>query len=121
MSALFKIMIVTSPILAIILYLVMVKMEKHDIKMEQDEIKFEQKQERFHEDFDAFLEPKKEADLAAKRVKEREEHDEKAKAEEARLQTRRAENDRRSTEFDNEFEKAMADFEIEKTTKGVGK
>lgn len=120
MSSLFKILMFTSPILAIVLYFVLVKMEKHDIQMEQEKIEFTQKQDSFHEDFDAFLDPVKEAALASKRVKDREERDAMAKEEEARLQTRRAENDRRSDEFSNEFEKAMKEFEIEKT-KGVSK
>lgn len=117
MSNLFKILMFTSPILAIVLYFVLVKMEKHDIQMEQEKIEFTQKQDRFHEDFDAFLDPKKEAELASKRVQERKNSDAKAKAkeEEARLQTRRAENDRRSDEFSNEFEKALKEFQIEKT------
>lgn len=118
MSALLKILMVTSPILAIVLYLVMVKMEKHDIQIEQEKIEFTQKQDKFHEDFDAFLDPVKEAALADKRVKERQERDAKAKEEEARLQTRRAENDRRSDEFSNEFEKAMKELETEKTKGG---
>ena len=120
MSALLKILMFTSPILAIVLYLVMVKMEKHDIQMEQEKIEFTQKQDKFHEEFEAFLDPKKEAALADKRVRERAEKDAKAKEEEARLQTRRAENERRSDEFSNEFENAMKEFKIKKT-KGVSK
>lgn len=120
MTAIFKGLLYTAPALVVVLWIVLVKQERQNVEMEEHGVKFERKQETFNEDFDAFLNPKKETELHAKRKKERLEKIEEAKKEAEELKNRKATATRRDKETMDSFEAAFEDFEREKITQKGG-
>lgn len=120
MTSIFKGLLYTAPVLVVVLWIVLVKQERQNVAMEEHGVKFERKQETFNEDFDAFLNPKKEAELHAKREKERLEKIEEAKKEAEELKNRKATATRRDKETMDSFEAAFEDFEREKITQKGG-
>lgn len=117
MTAMFKALILATPVLAIVLWYTVVKMEKQEVQMEQHNVEFQKKQDDFNQEFEAFLNPKKETALYAKREKERKEREERLKREAEELKTKRAEADRRDKEYVESFEKALQEFEVEQKRK----
>ena len=107
MSALFKILLFTSPILAIIFYYVVSQQAKIDVEMKREDAAFERSWNEFEADF-------------AKTPESREKYEERARQADAELQEfKKKEEERRkkAEEFEREFEKAMEDFEKTKGEK----
>ena len=104
MSALFKILLFTSPILALVFYYVVSQQAKIDTEMKREDAGFERAWNEFEADF-------------AKTPEQRAKYEERARQADAELQEfKKKEEERRkkAEEFEREFEKAMKEFETEK-------
>ncbi len=108
MSNLFKILLFTSPILALIFYYVVSQQSKMDVEMKKEDAVFERSWDEFEADFAKTPEQKqKYADRAARAEQKLNELEQKEK-----------EKEKKSEKFEKEFEKAIEDFEKEQERKG---
>ncbi len=108
MGGLFKILLFTSPVLALIFYYVVSQQNNLDVEMKKDEAAFERSWNKFEEKFAKDPEEKKyyrslaeEADIEFKRLKEKE-----------------REKEQKSEKFERDFEKAIEEFEKKEKQKG---
>lgn len=107
MSNLFKILLFTSPVLALIFFYVVSQQSKLDTEMKKEDASFERSWNEFEKDFAKTPEQKQTYDA---RVREAEE-------EIKRLKEKEAEKEKKAEKFEKDFEKAVEEFEKEQGKK----
>jgi len=107
MSALFKILLFSSPVLALIFFYVVSQQAKLDTEMEEQDLQFERAWNEF------------EADFVKSPVQKRKYEERGAKADEMirELEKEKAEKKAEAERFKKDFEKAIEDFEKEQAQK----
>jgi len=96
MGNLFKILIITAPLAALVFYYVVVRQNQMDLEMEKESLKFEQEWHNFNKDF-VFTKDKQKAEQKAqqaeKKIKE--------------IEKREEEKKKKLEKFEQDFEKAL--------------
>lgn len=101
MGGLFKILLFTSPVLALIFFYVVSQQSKLDTEIKKDEAEFHRSWNEFESDFAKTPKQKQKYDSRAR------EADEEIK----RLKEGEAEKERKAEEFERQFERAIEEFE----------
>lgn len=103
MGTLFKAVLITSPVLALVFFYVVSQQGKLDIEMQKEDAGFDRSWNEFEADFNRNKEMRqKYADRAKKADEKLKKLEEKAEADE-----------KKAKKFEQEFEKAIEDFEKE--------
>lgn len=104
MGGLFKVLLFTSPVLALVFFYVVSQQSKIDTEMKKDEAQFERNWSEFESDFAKSKEAKKlyadRAEAAANKILE--------------LELKEKEKEEKAAKFEKEFEKSINDFEKQK-------
>lgn len=108
MGGLFKILLFTSPVLALIFFYVVSQQSKMDTEMKKDDTEFSRSWNEFERDFSKNPEKKQMYDARAREAEE----------EIKRLKEKEAEKEQKAEEFEKQFEKAIQDFEKDQKEKG---
>lgn len=104
MGGLFKILLFTSPVLALIFFYVVSQQSKMDTEMKKEDTEFSRSWEEFERDF-------------AKTPEQKQIYDARARETEGKLkdlEEKEKEKEKKLSEFEYRFEKAIQDFEKEK-------
>lgn len=113
MSTLFKVLLFTAPVLALVFYFVILRLEKIDVQHEQARQEFRQQTDDFDEEFDAFGDPVKEAALAKKRAEARLRAAEERKRQQEALAKQAGDVKAKEQEYMHDFEQAMQEYDRE--------
>ena len=96
MGNLFKILVVTAPLAALLFYYVVLKQQQLDIELEKESLKFEQQWQEFNRDF-VFTKDKAKAEQRAQQAEEKLKE----------LEKKEEEKKKKLEKLESEFEKAI--------------
>jgi len=96
MGNLFKILIITAPLAALVFYYVVVRQNQMDLEMEKESLKFEQEWHNFNKDF-VFTKDKQKAEQKAQQAEEKIKE----------IEKKEKEKRKKLEKFEQDFEKAL--------------